>query len=83
MSIGSIEKRKGLKKLAKSIGSKVKGKSRSKNKLDDICDEDEFRVVGERPRTAGQEHGEADPGVVSDEDDDFTVSTEFFVCFYL
>ncbi|XP_058807680.1 rab11 family-interacting protein 1 [Phymastichus coffea] len=71
LSIGSLEKRKGLKKLAKSIGSKVKGKSRSKSKLDDICDEEEFRVR-ERPRTAGQEHGEADPGVVSDEDDDFT-----------
>ncbi|XP_001607416.1 rab11 family-interacting protein 2 [Nasonia vitripennis] len=71
LSIGSLEKRKGLKKLAKSIGNKVKGKSRSKSKLDDICDEEEFRV-GERPRTAGQEHGDADPGVVSDEDDEFT-----------
>ncbi|KAL7299890.1 hypothetical protein TKK_0007218 [Trichogramma kaykai] len=72
LSIASIEKRKSLKKLAKSIGHKVSGKSRSKNKLDDICDEGEFPAVvrGLRPRTAGQEHGEADPGVISDEDDD-------------
>ena len=68
-----MEKRKGLKKLAKSIGNKVSGKSKSKNKLDDINDEDEFRIH-ERPRTTGQEHGEADPGVVSDDDDEFTVS---------
>lgn len=77
LSIGSVEKRKGLKKLAKSIGNKVKGKSRSKSKLDDIYDEEERgigeRGVGERPRTAGQEHGDADPGVISDEDE-FTVS---------
>ncbi|XP_011503198.1 PREDICTED: rab11 family-interacting protein 2 [Ceratosolen solmsi marchali] len=71
LSIASLEKRKGLKKLAKSIGGKVRGKSQNKNKLDDICDEEEIRV-GERPRTAGQEHGDADPGVISDEDDDFT-----------
>lgn len=82
LSIGSVEKRKGLKKLAKSIGSKVKGKSRSKSKLDDIYDEEERgigggRGVGERPRTAGQEHGDADPGVISDEDE-FTVSTWYY-----
>ena len=78
LSIGSLEKRKGLKKLAKSIGSKVKGKSKSKNRLDDINDEEEFRVQGQRPRTAGQEQGEADPGVVSDEEDEFTVSDVIF-----
>jgi hypothetical protein len=81
LSIGSLEKRKGLKKLAKSIGGKVRGKSRSKSKLDDICDEEEIRV-GERPRTAGQEHGDADPGVVSDEDDEFTVRESLFEIWY-
>ncbi|XP_014205724.1 rab11 family-interacting protein 2 [Copidosoma floridanum] len=69
LSVGSGEKRKGLKKLAKSIGSRVRGKSRSKGKLDDIYDEEEFRVGDIRPRTAGQEHGDADPGVISDEDE--------------
>lgn len=68
LSIGSLEKRKGLKKLAKSIGNRVKG--RSKNKLN----KDEFDEVEEHYiRTSGQEPGEADPGVISEDDDEFTV----------
>ncbi|KAK0168389.1 hypothetical protein PV327_002195 [Microctonus hyperodae] len=68
LSIGSLEKRKGLKKLAKSIGNRVKG--RSKNKLN----KDEFDEVEEHYiRTSGQEPGEADPGVISEDDDEFTI----------
>ncbi|XP_074095291.1 rab11 interacting protein [Cotesia typhae] len=68
LSIGSLEKRKGLKKLAKSIGNRVKGKS--KNKLDH---EHEFDEVEEHQiRPTRQEPGEADPGVISEDDDEFT-----------
>lgn len=69
LSIGSLEKRKGLKKLAKSIGNKVKGKS--KNRLDgenlNEKAEDQFRITRQEP-------GEADPGVISEDEDEFTVS---------
>lgn len=69
LSIGSLEKRKGLKKLAKSIGNKVKGKS--KNRLDgnnlDEKEEREFKITRQEP-------GEADPGVISEDEDEFTVS---------
>ena len=67
LSIGSLEKRKGLKKLAKSIGNKVKGKS--KNRLDgnnlDEKEEHQFRITRQEP-------GEADPGVISEDEDEFT-----------
>ncbi|KAL0102118.1 hypothetical protein PUN28_018571 [Cardiocondyla obscurior] len=67
LSIGSLEKRKGLKKLAKSIGNKVKGKS--KNRLDgnnlNEKEEREFKVTRQEP-------GEADPGVISEDEDEFT-----------
>ncbi|XP_011312547.1 rab11 family-interacting protein 2 [Fopius arisanus] len=67
LSIGSLEKRKGLKKLAKSIGNRVKGKSKSK------LDKDEFDEVEEHQiRPSRQEPGEADPGVISEDDDEFT-----------
>lgn len=69
LSIGSLEKRKGLKKLAKSIGNRVKGKS--KNKLD----KNEFDEIDEHYiKPSGQEPGEADPGVISEDDDEFAVS---------
>ncbi|XP_043493165.1 rab11 family-interacting protein 1 [Polistes fuscatus] len=68
LSIGSIEKRKGLKKLAKSIGNRVKGKS--KNRLDkENLDEREEDHGFRRTR---QEPGEADPGVISEDEDEFT-----------
>ncbi|KAI4498912.1 hypothetical protein M0802_006087 [Mischocyttarus mexicanus] len=68
LSIGSIEKRKGLKKLAKSIGNRVKGKS--KNRLDkENLDEREEDHGFPRSR---QEPGEADPGVISEDEDEFT-----------
>ncbi|XP_035739076.1 rab11 family-interacting protein 1-like isoform X2 [Vespa mandarinia] len=68
LSIGSIEKRKGLKKLAKSIGNRVKGKSKNKlNKenLDEREEENGFRATSQEP-------GEADPGVISEDEDEFT-----------
>ncbi|XP_050450346.1 rab11 family-interacting protein 2 [Cataglyphis hispanica] len=67
LSIGSLEKRKGLKKLAKSIGNKVKGKSKSRldgNNLDEK-EEHQFRITRQEP-------GEADPGVISEDEDEFT-----------
>ncbi|XP_018307205.1 rab11 family-interacting protein 2 [Mycetomoellerius zeteki] len=67
LSIGSLEKRKGLKKLAKSIGNKVKGKS--KNRLDgNNLNEKEEREI----KITRQEPGEADPGVISEDEDEFT-----------
>lgn len=74
LSIGSIEKRKGLKKLAKSIGNKVKGKSHSKNKLNDSFNESTLGEYRPRERSSIQVRGDADPGVVSDEEDEFAVS---------
>jgi len=69
LSIGSLEKRKGLKKLAKSIGNKVKGKS--KNRLDEnnLNEKEEHEI-----KITRQEPGEADPGVISEDEDEFTVS---------
>lgn len=69
LSIGSFEKRKGLKKLAKSIGNRVKGKSKHNlDKGDDLNEGDERKF-----RTR-QEPGEADPGVISEDEDEFTVN---------
>lgn len=78
MSLGSAEKRKGIKKFAKSIGSKMHLKSKKKNGIS----EDEGSSIGsisslhvrnnlEKFRSR-QTLEDADPGVVSD-DDDFTV----------
>lgn len=68
LSIGSFEKRKGLKKLAKSIGNRVKGKSKHNlDKGDDLNEGDERKF-----RTTRQEPGEADPGVISEDEDEFT-----------
>lgn len=75
LSIGSFEKHKGLKKLAKSIGNKVKGKSKSRLDGDHLNEkaEDQFR------RVTRQEPGEADPGVISEDEDEFTVVNYVFV----
>nr|XP_003701619.1 PREDICTED: rab11 family-interacting protein 2 [Megachile rotundata] len=68
LSIGSFEKRKGLKKLAKSIGNRVKGKSKHNlDKKEDLDEREEHRF-----RTTRQEPGEADPGVISEDEDEFT-----------
>ena len=67
--------------MAKSIGSKVRGKSKSKTQLDDtfLEEKDEFTS---RRRPLGQGRGDADPGVISDEDE-FTVSHLIFKLFKL
>lgn len=80
LSIGSIDKRKGIKKFAKSIGSKMHLKGKKK----DIDEGDSLSIgsVGSLKRrngslgiTSKQTIEDADPGVVSeDDDDDFTVS---------
>ncbi|XP_046425067.1 rab11 family-interacting protein 2 [Neodiprion virginianus] len=67
LSIGSLEKRKGLKKLAKSIGNKVKGKSKSKLDQNGLDEREEHEI-----RPSKQEPGEADPGVISEDEDEFT-----------
>ncbi|XP_003696939.1 rab11 family-interacting protein 2 isoform X1 [Apis florea] len=68
LSIGSFEKRKGLRKLAKSIGNRVKGKSKHNiDKGDDLDEKEEYKF-----RTTRQEPGEADPGVISEDEDEFT-----------
>lgn len=70
LSIGSFEKRKGLRKLAKSIGNRVKGKSKHNlDKGDDLDEKEEHKF-----RTTQQEPGEADPGVISEDEDEFTVN---------
>ncbi|XP_054000309.1 rab11 family-interacting protein 2 isoform X2 [Hylaeus anthracinus] len=70
LSIGSLEKRKGLKKLAKSIGNRVKGKSKHNlEKVDNLDEKEEhnFKITRQQP-------GEADPGVISEDEDEFTSS---------
>lgn len=70
LSIGSFEKRKCLRKLAKSIGNRVKGKSKHNlDKGDDLDEKEEHKF-----RTTQQEPGEADPGVISEDEDEFTVN---------
>ena len=79
LSIGSIEKRKSIKKFAKSMGSKMHLKIKKKN--DDNDDSSSFGSVNSlKTRTnpnsklkSKQTYDDADPGVVSDEDE-FTVS---------
>lgn len=85
LSISSVDKRKGIKKFAKSIGSKMHLKSKKK----DVDADDSLSIgsVGSLKRRNGildsrskQTLEDADPGVVS-EDDDFTVSEN--VIFFL
>ena len=90
LSIGSVDKRKGIKKFAKSLGSKMHLKGKKKSDGDD---ESSIGSVGSLKRRTGvlekrsfaedtpkslkssQKYGDADPGVIS-EDDDFTVRGE-------
>ena len=62
LSIGSLEKKKGLKKLAKSLGRVGRG---SKKSFDGSF----------TPESRGQHLGDADPGVISEgeSDDEFRV----------
>lgn len=79
LSIGSLEKRKGLKKLAKSIGNKVKGKSKNRLDVDNLDEKEEHHFT----KITRQEPGEADPGVISEDEDEFTVSTNQIYPLYL
>ncbi|XP_018796716.1 PREDICTED: rab11 family-interacting protein 1 isoform X1 [Bactrocera latifrons] len=79
LSIGTIEKRKGIKKFAKSIGSKMHLSSKKKNKDgDDVSNfSGSFASIGTPnssnggSRRYGQRAGEADPGVISEDEDEF------------
>ncbi|KAJ8926892.1 hypothetical protein NQ314_020744 [Rhamnusium bicolor] len=80
MSLGSAEKRKGIKKFAKSIGSKMnlRGKKKGGNSEDDASS---IGSVGSLKIRNGSNLGkftsrqtleDADPGVVSEDEDEFT-----------
>lgn len=80
LSIGAIEKRKGIKKFAKSLGSKMHLHSKKKNKDgDDISSNGSFSSLGTpnhsngggSGRRFGQRAGDADPGVISEDEDEF------------
>lgn len=78
LSITSIEKRKGIKKFAKSIGSKInlRGKKKDFDENSSIGSVDSLKRMNRdygNHFKSKQTVEDADPGVVSDEDDDFTV----------
>ncbi|XP_057670373.1 rab11 family-interacting protein 1 [Diorhabda carinulata] len=75
MSLGSAEKRKGIKKFAKSIGSKMnlKGKKKDYGDGSSIGSVGSLTIQSENEKFhSKQSFDDADPGVVSD-DDDFTL----------
>jgi len=84
LSIGSLEKRKSLKKFAKSMGSKmhITGKSKkdkavdhnaytdSVNSLNTITnDNNSYKTIDHN--TSRQTFNDADPGVISEDEDEF------------
>ncbi|XP_058444547.1 rab11 family-interacting protein 5 [Malaya genurostris] len=83
LSIGAIEKRKGLKKFAKSLGSKVhiSGIGKKKHKEGDGVPGDDASFTGSyssigtpsglTSRQSRQTFGDADPGVISEDEDEF------------
>ncbi|XP_017776264.1 PREDICTED: rab11 family-interacting protein 2 isoform X2 [Nicrophorus vespilloides] len=77
LSIGSVDKRKGLKKFAKSIGSKMHLKGKKKDDFDDnssmgsVASLRRSTIAIEPSFKSKQTFEDADPGVVSDEEDDF------------
>lgn len=78
LSIGTIEKRKSIKKFAKSLGSKMHLQSKKKSKdSDDNSISGSFASI-DTPNSSnggsrryGQRAGEADPGVISEDEDEF------------
>lgn len=80
LSLNTLEKRKSLKKFAKSLGSKVHitGKKKDKN-LDTVSISSSVSSLSisgnnqndQRHYNTGQSHGDADPGVISEDDDEF------------
>lgn len=76
MSIGSIEKRKGLKKFAKNLGSKMNltkkdKKSDSSSLSGSIGNLKSSALSTPDHSTPKRLAGEADPGVISEDDDEF------------
>lgn len=81
LSLGTLEKRKSLKKFAKSLGSKVHitGKSKKDRNIDNDSISGSVSSIStpgsgpfqERRFGGGQAVGEADPGVISEDDDEF------------
>ncbi|XP_065072870.1 rab11 family-interacting protein 5 isoform X2 [Ochlerotatus camptorhynchus] len=82
LSIGAIEKRKSLKKFAKSLGSKVhiSGIGKKKNKEAEVVGDDgsftgSYSSIGTpsglQSRQSRQTFGDADPGVISEDEDEF------------
>lgn len=79
LSLGTLEKRKGIKKFAKSIGSKINVKHKKKGSESDA---DSIGSVNSLKRRIGhydssfksskQVVGDADPGVISEDEDEFT-----------
>lgn len=78
LSIGSLEKRKGLKKFAKSIGSKINIKHKKKDNGDDVSSgsvsslKKRSGLYENTLKNSKQTAGDADPGVISEDEDDFT-----------
>ncbi|KAK9889115.1 hypothetical protein WA026_004386 [Henosepilachna vigintioctopunctata] len=78
LSLGSAEKRKGIKKFAKSIGSKMHLRSRKESDLDDSSSVGSVGSLQRRTNTvfanvkSKQTKEDADPGVVSEDEDEFT-----------
>uniref|UniRef100_A0A1E1W8S5 C2 domain-containing protein n=1 Tax=Pectinophora gossypiella TaxID=13191 RepID=A0A1E1W8S5_PECGO len=76
MSIGSIEKRKGIKKFAKNLGSKLNlnkkdKKSDSSSLSGSIGNLKSSALSTPDHSTPKRQPGEADPGVISEDDDEF------------
>lgn len=81
LSLGTLEKRKSLKKFAKSLGSKVhiSGKSKKDKANDNDSISGSVSSIStpgsgpfpERRFGGGQAVGEADPGVISEDEDEF------------
>uniref|UniRef100_A0A1Q3F4F7 Protein kinase c conserved region 2 n=1 Tax=Culex tarsalis TaxID=7177 RepID=A0A1Q3F4F7_CULTA len=82
LSIGAIEKRKGLKKFAKSLGSKVHISGIGKKKNKEVVEGEDgssfsgsYSSIGTpsglTSRQSRQTFGDADPGVISEDEDEF------------
>ncbi|XP_055681025.1 rab11 family-interacting protein 2 isoform X2 [Lutzomyia longipalpis] len=79
LSLGTLEKRKGLKNFAKSLGSKVhlSGKKKKDKQADSDSMSGSFSSIGtpgsgQFQQRRGQTMGDADPGVISEDEDEFT-----------
>lgn len=78
LSLGTLEKRKGLKKFAKSLGSKmhITGKKKKEKSDDSDSYSGSFSSIG-TPSMAIRNHrnigglNNADPGVISEDEDEF------------